>query len=115
MHDTAETSNNLLFVLTDDELARYGEIARDQARHEMRNWWWQAVLGLSALGAGVWGMTGLEGPGIGRSAGWALGAAAALGYWPYRRVRNWSLWNRHVKAVGAEMARRKLDGAKEVD
>ena len=106
MPNTAETAETLLGVLTDDELARYGQIARDQAKHELRNWGLQALLGLSALGAAGWGAAALEVGGIGRSAAWALGVAAALGYWPYRRVKNWSLWQRHVKAVDAEQARR---------
>ena len=109
MPNTAETAETLLGVLTDDELVRYGEIARDQATHELRNWGLQALLGLSAVGAAVWGAASLEIAGIGRSAGWALGVAAALGYWPYRRVKNWSLWQRHVKAVAAERARRQLN------
>jgi hypothetical protein len=106
MPNTAETAETLLGVLTDDELARYGEIARDQATHELRNWGLQALLGFSAIGAAAWGAASVEFVGIGRSAAWALGAAAALGYWPYRRVKNWSLWQRHVKAVNAERARR---------
>ena len=110
MPNTAETAGTLLGVLTDDELARYGEIARDQATHELRNWGLQAALGLSALGAAAWGAAALDVGGLGRSAGWALGVAAALGYWPYRRVKNWSLWQRHCKAVVAEQTRRQTGG-----
>ena len=105
MPSIADTPASLLGVLTDDELARYGQIARDQATHELHNWGLQAALGLSALGAAAWGATVLEGGGLGRSAAWAMGAAAVLGYWPYRRVKNWSLWQRHLKAVDAEQAR----------
>ena len=55
MPNTAETAESLLGELTDDELARYGEIARDQAMHELRYWGVQAMLGLSALGSAFWG------------------------------------------------------------
>jgi hypothetical protein len=111
MPNTAETAESLLDVLTEAELARYGEIARDQAMHELRNWGVQAALGVAALASASWAAAGLgcgcvDLGGYGRHVGWALGAAVALGYWPYRRLKNWSLWRRHVKAVDAAQARR---------
>jgi hypothetical protein len=102
----------LLDALTDDELARYGEIARDQASQELERWWLQAALALVAVGAVVWAamrwsVAGMETAGVGRSAMAAVGLAAVFGYWPYRRLKNWSLWRGHCRAVSAELARRR--------
>jgi hypothetical protein len=112
MPNTAEGAQQLLDALTDDELARYGEIARDQASQELERWWLQAALALAAIGAVAWAAVrwnaaGMETTGVGRSAMAALGVAAVCGYWPYRRLKNWSLWRGHCKAVSAELARRR--------
>jgi hypothetical protein len=112
MPNTAEGAQALLDALTDDELARYGEIAHDQASQELERWWLQAALALAAVGAVAWAAmrwsaAGMEMTGIGRSAMAALGLAAVFGYWPYRRLKNWSLWRGHCKAVSAELARRR--------
>jgi hypothetical protein len=112
MPNTAEGAQALLDALTDDELARYGEIARDQASLELERWWLQAALALAAVGALTWAAmrwsaAGMETSGVGRSAMAALGLAAVFGYWPYRRLKNWSLWRGHCRAVHAELARRR--------
>jgi hypothetical protein len=112
MPNIAEGPQALLDALTDDELARYGEIARDQASQELERWWLQAALALAAIGAVAWAAmrwsaAGVEATGVGRSAMVALGLAAVFGYWPYRRLKNWSLWRGHCKAVNAELARRR--------
>ena len=115
MPNTGESAGTLLLALTDDELARYGEVARDQAAHELRNWGLQAALAVAAVGCVAWAWArwgaGIEAAGLDAEcfrcvAAW-FAIALALGYWPYRRVKNWSLWQRHVKAVNAERARRK--------
>ncbi len=106
----------MLGVLSDDELARYGEIARDQASAELSRWWVQAAMAIGALSAFVWatakwGIAGLEALGV-EAAGFSkavllgIGVGVVLGYSPYRRMRNWTLWNRHCKAVRAEQERR---------
>jgi hypothetical protein len=126
--DTAgEAARSLLNVLSDDQLARYGEIARDQASAELSRWWLQALIALAAVlvfgfGVATWGIAGIEAGGIepegfGRSVVVALGIGLLLAYFPYRRVRNWKLWNAHCQAVAAEQSRRRrgnsgLAGAK---
>jgi len=116
MRNTAEAARDLLLVLSDDELARYGEIARDQAAAELSRWWLQAGLAMAAVAAfgwatARWGIAGMEAIGVeaagfGRAVVVALGIGLALAYSPYRRVRNWTLWQRHCKAVQAEQERR---------
>ena len=82
MQSTAEAGRELLRVLSDDELARYGEIARDQASAELSRWWLQAVLAVAALrvrwAAAKWGIAGIETVGH-RGAG--FGRAVAVGAW----------------------------------
>ena len=36
-----------------------------------------------------------------------MGIGLLLAYFPYRRVRNWTLWNGHCKAVAQEQTRRR--------
>jgi hypothetical protein len=116
MRNTAEAGRALLNVLSDDELARYGEIARDQAAAELSRWWVQVLLGCGALASFAWasvkwGIAGIQAVGI-EAAGFggaviaAIGAGLMLAYPPYRRMRNWTLWRRHCKAVAAEQQRR---------
>ena len=120
MPSTAEAArqaaSSLLLVLSDDELARYGEIARDQAAAELSRWWLQGGLALGALGSLAWGFVrwgfagieaaGIEAAGFGRAVALALGIGLVLAYSPYRRVRNWTLWRQHCKAVRTEQERR---------
>jgi len=116
MPNTAEAAKGLLLKLSDDELARYGEVARDQAAAELSRWWVQAALAVAAVGAFGWaaarwgvagiGAAGTEAAGFGRAVGFAIFAGLVLAYSPYRRVRNWTLWRRHFKAVLAEQERR---------
>ena len=120
MRATAEAGRALLGALNDDELARYGEIARDQAAHELERWWLQAMLAVAAVAAigwaaVKWSAAGMEASGLGRSLMLALGLAAVLGYWPYRRARNWVLWTKHARAVSAEQARRRGEVAGTTD
>ena len=117
MPNTAETAQVLLRALSDEELARYGEIARDQAALELTGWGWQLVLAIAALATMAWSVVkwgiagvqalGIEAAGLGSSVALGLGSALALGYSPYRRVRNWTLWNRHCRAVLDEQERRR--------
>ena len=103
-------------MLSDDELARYGEIARDQAAAELSRWWLQGMLMLGALASLAWatvrwGIAGVESgrvevAGFGTGVMLGLLGALALAYSPYRQVRNWTLWQRHCKAVLVEQERR---------
>jgi hypothetical protein len=92
--------------LTDDELARYGQIANDQYRREVRLWGAQAVVCIAAIGAAVWGLRWLLWVGSGRLALLTLGLSAMLGYWPYRKAKSRRLWWGHYQAVVEEQQRR---------
>jgi hypothetical protein len=111
MQDTAETWEGLLATLTDDELARYGEIARDQVGRELKHRWLQLALTFGAFGSGLWTTWGIILAGFRGSALLTLGLAAALGYWPYRKAKTRRLWKVHCDAVEAEQARRREAGA----
>ena len=106
MQDTAETWEGLLATLTDDELASYGRIARDQVGRELKHRWLQVALAIGAVGSGLWTTWGIVLAGFRGSALLTLGLAAALGYWPYRKARTRRLWRVHCEAVVAEQARR---------
>ena len=101
---------HLLQSLTDDELKRYGEVARDQRNKELDHWWapiLSAVIASIALGYAVWLVV------MGRStlaAFCLLVVTIVLGIWPYQKAKMRSLWQKHCKAVAAEQARRKNNG-----
>ena len=100
----------MLQSLTDDELERYGDVARDQRKKELDHWWAQilsAVMASIALGYAVWLVF------MGRSTFAAfclLVVAIVLGIWPYQKAKMRRLWQKHCKAVAAEQARRKTNG-----
>ena len=103
----------MLSTLSDDELARYGEIARDQAAAELTRWWLQVLLMIGAAVSFAVGIDRLVGERHGNASGGgshmiavALTAGLVLAYSPYRRLRNWTLWRRHCKAVSSEQERR---------
>jgi hypothetical protein len=110
MPSTAEAWEGLLGSLSDDELARYGEIARDQVARELQHRWLQAAFAVGALGSGLWTTWGVILAGFRGSALLTLGLAAALGYWPYRKAKTRRLWRVHCDAVRAEQARRHPTG-----
>ena len=101
----------MLSSLTDDELGRYGEIARDQRDLEYDRWWAQILCIVAACGTlgllvrQIW----IEGDT--RTAIVILVAAIALSIWPYRKAKMRRMWNRHCAAVAREQARREA-GAK---
>lgn len=102
----AETWRGLLGVLTDDELAKYGEVAQDQIDRELR---WRKAQIAAAVAAGalmVWVLIRLFDTGAERALFYTLGLAAALVYWPYRGRRTRRLWQGHSAAVKAEQSRR---------
>jgi hypothetical protein len=104
--DSDEGWLGLLRKLDDAELAKYGEIAHDQYRRELRFWWAQVLLMLLAL-AGL-GLTvrGIILWGYSRTGVLSLGLSALLSYWPYRSAKVRRLWGGHLKAVRAEQSRR---------
>jgi hypothetical protein len=104
----AEPVAGLLGDLTDDELARCAEIARDQMRRELRNWWVQILFACGAVASVVWMGWGLIVSGVSRSTLLPLGLSAVLGYVPYRKAKVRSLWQRHCDAVEAEQERRRI-------
>jgi hypothetical protein len=57
--DDAEGWHGLLGALTDDELARYGEIAADQRRQEWRHAWAQLLLSGASVAFLAWAVIGL--------------------------------------------------------
>jgi hypothetical protein len=103
---TGEAWLALVRSLTDDELARYGQIANDQYRREVRWWWAQALLCLAAGGAVLWALRSLFLAGSGRLALLMLGFSALLGYWPYRKAKSRRLWWGHYQTVVEEQQRR---------
>jgi hypothetical protein len=109
---TEDTENStdwlgLLTSLTDEELARYGEIAADQKRLEWRHGWAQVLLAVAAVASITWAIRAVALNGLTWSpiAGLALGLTCA--YWPYRQWVVRKLWRRHLVAVEREMARRR--------
>ena len=101
----------LLRSLTDEELNRYGDIARDQRNKELGHWWAQAlsVVGACvAFGCAVWAF--IVGESVMLTLLVAL-VATVLGIWPYHKAKMRGLWDKHCKAVAKEQARRSKDGA----
>ncbi len=107
MQNTGEDWDQLLQVLTDEELKQYGQMALDQVALENRWAWAQAGLALVAVAVAGWGVwTGFKsGFGFG-SLYWLVPLAIAI-YWPYRSARTRRLWNVHFKTVNGELVRRK--------
>ncbi|MEO1695061.1 MAG: hypothetical protein AAFR55_07475 [Pseudomonadota bacterium] len=102
----------LLSFLSDDELARYGDIARDQLDQE-----WQRGL-LQALG-GITGLALMAGAAAALIWGWvALWLAVsvaivgcAIDVWAWKKVKARRLWRSHIRAVADEHARRQAASA----
>lgn len=97
----------LLEALSDEEVARYMEMASDQVRNEERLIWLQLLCSATALGVVIFDMAdGLQnGISIWHVSGLLL--AAALAYWPWRVRACRRLWLMHVNAAKAELARRR--------
>lgn len=97
---------HLLDSLTDEEVARYIDVARDQMQIEERLAALKvasAIFGVALAGYVVWrglhqGLSGWDFAG--------LGLACAMGYWPWRVYTCRRLWWKHMKAATAELARR---------
>lgn len=105
--DDAGGWHGLLGALTDDELARYGEIAADQRRQEWRHAWAQLLLLGASLGCLAWAARSFAMNGLTWVGAASVLGSCALGYWPYRQAVVRRLWRRHVRAVEREKARRR--------
>jgi hypothetical protein len=96
----------LLEELTEEEVSRYMDMARDQVRHEERLVGLKLTLAAVAVVIVVYDMAHGLANGI---TSWHIGGlalAAALGYWPWK-VRSYRLlWMKHLAAAKAELARR---------
>lgn len=107
MQNTGESWRGLLGVLTDEELAQYGQMAMDQVRIETRRNWAYGLMilaGLALIAWSAWTMFGLG------KTGWlvylALLAAGIFIYLPWRSVKTRKLWLGHYERVKNELARR---------
>lgn len=112
MRATENTENatgwlGLLTSLTDEELARYGEIAADQRRQEWRHAWAQVLLVIAAVASIVWVLRAIALNGLSWPPVAGLAVALAFAYWPYRQWVVRKLWRRHLQAVEREKARRR--------
>ncbi len=104
----AQGALKLLSSLSDEEVARYMDVARDQIRNE------EQLSGLkiaSAIGGAVvvawfvWqGLT----TGFGKWVIAGLGLGLAMGYWPWRVSKCKALWQNHFDAARAELAKRNV-------
>jgi len=108
MPNTDEPSGwlELLSLLTDEELHRYGEIARDQRDLEYDKWSGQILCMIGAAATLAWALWRIVVSGVTTEALVGLAATVALGYWPYRKLKTRRLWEGHRVAVAREQARR---------
>ena len=104
--DDAEDWLKLLSSLTDDELDRYGEIARDQRNIELGRWWAQVLCVFAACIAFGFFVRDLVVEGGTRTGLLLLAVTVVLGIWPYRKAKMRLLWDKHCAAVTREKARR---------
>ena len=112
MGSTQKTDNTtgwlgLLTALTDEELARYGEIAADQRRQEWRHAWAQFLLVGASAACLVWALRDAVVNGFSWLVAAGLALSIACAYWPYRQAVVRNLWRRHLAAVEREKARRR--------
>jgi hypothetical protein len=104
----AAGARDLLKILTDEEVARYMGVARDQVALEEQG---AAIkIGSALLGIGLlvfvgWHITQV---GFGRWDIAGLGLAVAMGYWPWRVFKCRRLWLTHFDAARDELALRQV-------
>ena len=99
-------ARDLLTSLTDEEVARYMGVAKDQVQIEERRVVLKvlsAVFGLALAGFAVW--HGAQAP-IGKWDIAGLGLGLAMVYWPWRVFKCRQLWLKHYDSARAELARR---------
>ena len=101
----------LLSFLSDDELARYGEIARDQLDQESQRavlQWGSAVAGVGLAVAAFWG--NIAGSVAIGTLLLALAVGFGLEYWVWKKLKARRLWQSHIEAVAVEQAQRRETG-----
>ncbi|MBX9926770.1 MAG: hypothetical protein K2Y05_10465 [Hyphomicrobiaceae bacterium] len=99
----------LLEELTDEEVARYMDVARDQLNHEERLAWLKVALAATAAALVAYDLAHGYRNGITSWHVGVLGLAAVLGYWPWKVRAYRRLWMKHVAAAKAELARRRAE------
>ncbi len=97
----------LLEELTDEEVTRYMDIARDQLNHEERLAWLKVSLATIAAALVAYDLAHGYRNGITTWHVVGLALAALLGYWPWKVRAYRRLWMKHVAATKAELARRR--------
>ena len=97
---------DLLKSLTDEEVSRYVDVARDQIRLEER--WLSMKIACAICGAGLVAFFLWRGfdTGFGQWTVAGLGLGLVMGYWPWRVWKCRQLWQIHFNAALAEQARR---------
>jgi hypothetical protein len=97
----------LLEALTEDEVARYLEMAGDQVRNEERRLWLQLTVGAGAVALLAYDAADGLANGVTSWHVAVLAVALAMAYWPWRARACRRLWMGHVDAAKAELARRR--------
>ncbi len=103
---SADTWLRLLSELTDDELVKYCEIAKDQRDLEFERFGAQILCGLGMLLALAMGVYEALQNGMTNLAVVCMILAVALGFWLLQKSRTRRFWNKHCAAVAREQARR---------
>ena len=100
-------AHELLASLTEDEVARYMQVATDQIRREER--WWALKIASALTALVLWALLVRQGfaAGFGKWVIAGLGLALAMGYWPWRVMKCRQLWQRHYDAAHAELSSRR--------
>ena len=107
--NSGEGWDELLKVLSDEELDQYAEMAMDQVRQERRWAWAQLILLAASMALTVWFVWRAARHGPDMSTLYAFALAIGLIYWPWRSAKTRRLWQGHCTAVKQEMARRHKD------
>jgi len=96
----------LLSELSDEELTKYGEIAKDQCDLERQNPWAQVISGGAALLALMLGAREVIQNGITNLFVIYTVLAGIPGFWLMQKLRMRWFWNKHCSAVEREKMRR---------
>jgi len=92
--------------LTDDELAKYGKIAKDQRDLEFERLGMQILCGLGMLLVLAIGVYEALQNGATNLAVICIILAVVLGFWLLQKSRTRRFWNKHCAAVVREQTRR---------
>ena len=103
---SSDTWLELLSELTDDELVKYGEIAKDQRNLEFERSTMQLISGIVALVALIIGVREGIQNGMTGFAVICLVLAGIPGFWIFQKSRTRRFWSKHCDAVTREQTRR---------